>query len=270
MLYKVLAALLVLLAVDSYKYLPLAYTIRFYNVVIGNLYFRKFKPTTSTSVFAINTRQDRCCILECDLFGLHKNNVTYFTDLDIARTDCALRALSVYFQHCQKQKKGSIPFVPLASITNHFLKEIKPFQKYNTMTKIVGWGDKWVWLITLFTTKEVIKISQGSESKFDYNSIVEIGESAPDSIPPLYTGYHKGDKVGERVMCVSIAKLVFKRGRETVAPSEIMRIANANGSDSGNDIDSDKAIDDKGRAAAAVIAKEVNNPVVMMKLFEQA
>lgn len=136
--------------------------------------------------FQIVKRGSYCCPLECDLFGFHKTNSSYFVELDLARTDTVLNAFHGYF-------KTNTPFVPLAEITCHFLKEIKPFQPYDVVSRVVAVGEKWCYVISIFVVKN------------DPNglSLALNGES-------------------QRVCAVSVGKLVFKAGRKTINVNSIL------------------------------------------------
>lgn len=202
----------------SYKYLPGIYNIRFFWVAFKYYYLKN--PVENKSPFKLNIRYERCSILECDFFGFHKNNATYFTELDLCRTECFMSSLHKYFKftknHC---------YVALASITNHFLKEISPLQEYQIYSKIIGWNNKWILIINLFVIDENNKNRKITELP-DYSKLDDINQNIPNSIPPLYT-IDKSSKNNQsikfkRVSCVSIGKLVFKNNRKTEEPFDII------------------------------------------------
>ncbi|VEU19323.1 DEKNAAC100850 [Brettanomyces naardenensis] len=176
------------IAVTSYKYLPLVYFVRFYAIPIKYLRFRKspknlkkFSDTvanSSMSLFGPVTRHTYCAPLECDFFGFHKNNATYQTELDLNRTEVLLAKLYPFFLRFH-EKTGRYPYVPLATIGIYFLKEISPFQSYSIENRILGWDEKWIFVLSKFL-------------------------------------------VGERVVCLSVGKLVFKDGRKTIKPADVI------------------------------------------------
>jgi hypothetical protein len=241
---------LTLIAVSSYKYLPGSYSIRFFWCIAKYIYIKPINKNP-ISPFTELIRYNNCCLLECDFFGFHKNNVTYFTELDICRTETTLNALHYYFKNCYLTGK-KIAFVPLASIQNHFMKEIKPFQNYEMHTKIVSWGNKWFWLITIFTINEKIKEIINPINENDLNLNV------PENLPPLYLNYKNGDKFGKRVCCLSLGKLVFKDGRKTLPPWEAIKLANIN-----NNEFNLKAIENEKK-----IALFSNNPTELLQIYE--
>lgn len=128
-----------------------------------------FSPISSTS---------RSPLYECDL-NLHKSNSTYFSDLDIARTHliCHLIKRSL-------RTRRSL-YVALAGVSCLFRREIKPFEKYEIVSRLLGWDGKWVWVVSHFVAI-------------------------------------KKDKDGSRkIFASALSKYVFKMGRITVKPEEI-------------------------------------------------
>lgn len=256
MIGKILIGLLVVIGVSSYKYLPGAYSTRFYWIAVKYLFFKK---VNSKSPFAELKRDSKCCLLECDFFGLHKNNGTYFTELDLARTDCTLNIIHSYFKN-SVFKNEKLVFVPLASISNHFIKDIKPFENYSISTKIVGWGNKWIWLISIFTIDEKVKFgNSGNVGNVGSNEI-------PEYIPPMYLDYKQDDKFGKRICCISVGKLVFKLGRTTILPWDIIKSSN-----DGNNEVVKVQVENLNKIAfknEVEIGKFINNPVELLKIYE--
>lgn len=260
---KVLVGILAIFSVSCYKYLPGAYTIRFFWIAAKYLYIKKLEKLDDKgnvkSPFVSLIRKSKCCLLECDFFGFHKNNVTYFTELDLCRTECTLNALHRYFKTCII-KGENFAFIPLASICNHFLKEMKPFQNYEMHTKIVGWGDKWLWLITVFTVDEKIKVieNRGNDETQKQVSSSE-SNNVPENVPPLYLNHKEGDKFGKRVYCLSLGKLVFKKGRKTLQPWDVVQLAGT----------SDVEVQKKGFLNEERVAQNTNNVVELLKVYEK-
>lgn len=245
---KLITALLTIIGLSSYKYVPFGYSVRFYWVAFKYFYLEKLSPVVK-SPFTESIRKNKCCPLECDFFGFHKNNGTYFTELDLCRTECTLNAIHTYFKNCILNKKP-FAYVPLASITNHFLKEIKPFQNYQMNTKIVGWGDKWFWLITVFTIKEKIKPIDPVDNE---------GKHVIENIPPLYLYQKDGDKIGNRVVCLSVGKIVFKKGRETLKPWDAFQLAGVK----------DLSIKERGNLGEQKVAEFTNNVSELLNIYHE-
>ncbi|KAG0681541.1 hypothetical protein C6P40_004694 [Pichia californica] len=261
-LLKIIGTILTIFGISSYKYLPGSYTIRFLWVVLHALYLKPInKPIKNNknigeniSPFSTFKRYNKCCLLECDFFGFHKNNVTYFTELDLCRTECGLFALHYYFKN-SILKNEKFAYVALANVSNNFLKEIKPFQNYEMNSKIIGWGDKWVWMITIFTIDEKIKIINNDTN----NNNNTDNKIIPENIPPMYLNLKDGDKIGKRVSCISLAKLVFKQGRKTLDPWNIVQLSGFE----------DNEINLKARKNEIGVSENSNNPLELLKIFEQ-
>lgn len=229
------------MGITSYKYLPGSYNLRFLWVSAKHLYFTPLSDPKSP--FTENVRSTYCALLECDLFGFHKNNATYFTELDLARIDAVLNALHTYFKSYQEKGK-KFAFIPLSSITNHFLKEIKPFQNYEIKSKIVGWGEKWMWTVSVFTIVE--------KRKPDTSNIEIMGKNIAENVPPLYLSDNK------RVVAISIGKLVFKNGRKTVSPWEIVNEAGI----------VDESVNLKANCAEEALVKNLYNPLEILQIYQ--
>lgn len=263
MIGKLFLSLVGIICVSSYKYIFGAYSIRFFWIVVKYLYLKKLEDLDENgqakSPFVEHVRRTKCCLLECDFFGYHKNNATYFTELDLCRTECTLNALHRYFKLAVMKKK-SLTYIPLASICNHFMKETKPFENYEMRTKIVGWGDKWLWLITVFTVDEKIRVIEdrgGTDA--DKKSCHSQSYNVPENVPPLYLHQKEGDKIGKRIYCLSLGKLVFKAGRKTLQPWEVVKLAGS----------TDPEVCKMGYLNEERVAQNANNVMELLKVYEE-
>lgn len=151
---KVVKVLLGLYLASSYKSLPGAYFVRFYYYAVSRLVvpmltgrntanIRKLQAN-KFGVFAHSKINTYASPFECDLY-LHKNNCTYFTELDVSRCDL----MSSIFQKLFVDSKRW-PFVPVANVFTNFLKEIKPFESYSITSNVLCWDDKWIYVISKF------------------------------------------------------------------------------------------------------------------------
>lgn len=198
---KVAAALL---AVTSIKTLPFSYFVQFYAIVIRAVYlgrisyYRNGKRnslgfTQPEDVFGWVPFQSYVSPLEIDMY-LHKSNLTYFTDLDLARTKLVVTVMQRMFIRYRDNENGDFkrkgpknyPFVPVGSIKGAFKRELTLFTPYTIESRFIGWDDyKWVYVLSKFSTK-----GKGST---------------------------------EKVMAIFVTKYVFKRnGRITIRPREIL------------------------------------------------
>lgn len=86
--------------------------------------------------------------MECDL-NFHKSNSTYFSDLDIARTDLMVDVFRDMLSETKK-KEGFYPYIPLGAVTCIFKRELKPYQQYKIRSKVLGWDEKWLFVLSKF------------------------------------------------------------------------------------------------------------------------
>lgn len=89
---------------------------------------------------------------------LHKSNSTYFVDLDFARLKLLCIVLQKgflsYVENEHKDFKLKSIFnnlhIPVASVECSFKKELKMFEKYDVISKIGGWNEKWLFVVSKF------------------------------------------------------------------------------------------------------------------------
>ncbi len=118
-----------------------------------NLYLRllfifivaKFKKRVS--LFEEIKTSHRVFPNDLDLFG-HMNNGRYFTVTDIARIDMLIR--SGLWQELKKRKIIGVN----AGQTVQFRKPLRPFQKYEIITKTIGWDNKHFYVENRFVSKK--------------------------------------------------------------------------------------------------------------------
>ncbi|EGW33463.1 uncharacterized protein SPAPADRAFT_136550 [Spathaspora passalidarum NRRL Y-27907] len=203
MIAKVLKLGFLFLLVTSHKTLPFAYVVRFYYHAIQGFFLSRLKYlATKSNSFGYNSPKDlftwvtlrsHASPLEIDMY-MHKSNSTYFLDLDIARTKLLTRLLQKFWWACYDNDQGkfkskhtlsNIPYTPVATVQCRFIKELKPFQKYDISSRILAWDDKWLFVLSKFVTKK------------------------------------KGEEV---INAIALTKYVLKNGRITVAPKEYLEI----------------------------------------------
>lgn len=236
-----LKTLIAFFVVSNYKVLPFKWTLHFYYYVIKYLFvrplFRKHQkivktipdsspatsnlnisnPTNTTTpitavsetdrhLFYANAYYSRAVLMECDLNG-HKSNSTYFSDLDLARTDLLIDIFDEAFMH-YKKTKGRYPYVPLGSVSCVFKREIKPFQKYVIRSRVLGWDDKWLFVI----------------SRFEFEP--PKGEPAKAGTKSNAKAFPSNESRG-KLAAIGLSKYVFKLGRKTIPPEEFLSHAEA-------------------------------------------
>lgn len=140
---------------SSYKSLPGAYFVRFYATVIPtivapyitgmNTKNLKKLARNKNACFGAHTISTYASPFECD-FYFHKSNSTYFEELDICRSGLMTKIFQKLFL---KSKRW--PYIPVANVFTNFLKDIKPFERYDVSSRILCWDEKWIYVISRFT-----------------------------------------------------------------------------------------------------------------------
>ncbi|KAL1880361.1 hypothetical protein Plec18167_003765 [Paecilomyces lecythidis] len=97
----------------------------------------------------------------------------------------------------------------VGAVSCSFKREIKPYRKFETWTRVVSWDDKWIYMVTHFVEKGHIEQGQ---------CILKSDSGSPG-------GQHKGisREPHKRTLYASaITQFVCKRDRITVPPSAAM------------------------------------------------
>ncbi|KAL4734405.1 hypothetical protein BDV11DRAFT_54973 [Aspergillus similis] len=152
-------------------------------------------------------------VIECD-YNLHKSNSTFFSDLDINRT----QLMMAHFKHVlstasmprktktangngsgQERKKPLI--MAMGGVSCLFHREIKPLQRYEIWSHVLAWDEKWVYVVSYFVKKGALSKDGNVSGDLDHDS-----------------------KVNSKVVLAScMARYVFKEGRITVKPERVLQ-----------------------------------------------
>ncbi|KAK9480576.1 hypothetical protein V1514DRAFT_324836 [Lipomyces japonicus] len=146
----ILAGVTALFWLVNLKSFPTFWHFRFYNSLFKHLYFYKPSKAVASDVFHTRVYTTRSPAMECDL-NLHKSNSTYFSDLDIARTDLIAGLFHKWINDV-KRKENRWPYVALAGVVSLFRREIKPYSKFNIKSRVIGWDEKWIFVLSRFET----------------------------------------------------------------------------------------------------------------------
>ncbi|CAK9440607.1 uncharacterized protein LODBEIA_P46410 [Lodderomyces beijingensis] len=207
---SIIGVLLLALFVVSYKTVPLAYPVRFYFQVIRSLGASKFftkQDATKHNTWGFRDGRDlfkfvdlksSCSLLELD-FYLHKSNSTFFFDLDIARTKLLTQVFQQFWWYAFENRDGKMgkgqpyavanfPYTPVAAVQCQFKRELKLFEKFTIKSRVLAWDQKWLFILSVFTTKD--------------------------------------RKNKEKVNAYALTKYVFKNGRQTIPPPDILKHCN--------------------------------------------
>ncbi|KAK2046121.1 capsule polysaccharide biosynthesis protein [Colletotrichum somersetense] len=185
------------------KRFPLAWHFRVFRNIwwpkVGHFDHRPgsvFRPVVTPSCAAL---------LEMD-YNLHKSNSTYFSDLDVARTDllASLRAEAIRGGLYKEYKNGVM--VLLAGTSCTFKKEISPGTAFDMHSRILTWDRKWLYVVTHYVEK------RKGPGLYTYQPWKKPEEGNSASKSPV-------------VFATAISKCVVKAGRLTVPPEKFLRAA---------------------------------------------
>jgi hypothetical protein len=151
----------------------------------------------------------RSPLTECDI-NLHKSNSTYFSDLDISRSNLVMLLFRNKFQTPYLPHK---PTLILSGVQCTFRKQIKPYQSYEMWTRILSWDDKWLYVVTHFVPKHMF-----TPAGYELQSTPKTPRQGLSR-----TRSNGEDGAQHYVFASAISRYVFKSGRKTVTPEEMFR-----------------------------------------------
>ncbi|KAK9370859.1 hypothetical protein V1509DRAFT_614995 [Lipomyces kononenkoae] len=163
-LSTIFSVLSVLFWAVNAKNIPFAWHGRFYKSVLYYLWINRNPAAIEADVFRTKVWTSRSPAMECDANG-HKSNSTYFSDLDIARTDLMVDVFKKMLLNTKKET-GIWPYLPLGAVVSIFRREIKPYAKYSIKSKIIGWDEKWLFIVSRFELAGSPKACAISISKY--------------------------------------------------------------------------------------------------------
>ncbi|KAI5286223.1 hypothetical protein KEM52_002098 [Ascosphaera acerosa] len=218
-------ALAILLAVVNLKNAPFAWHARVFYYMFSRMHFKKHDLTggarrvitrsnstvvngngcgivhggeiSTHPIFAPSAMLSHTPLTEMD-YNFHKSNSTYFSDLDVSRTalvtDIYTPGVELLRRELDAQRDartgrklypGGI-FVVLGSVYCSFKKPIVAYERYEMQSRVVGWDDKWLYVVTYFLRPE----------------------------------RRKGQ--GKTLLAVGISEYVTKKGRYTISPAKVL------------------------------------------------
>lgn len=149
-------------------------------------------------------------IMECD-YNVHKSNSTFFSDMDVNRAQLLLNlfprlprwAPETAADKPDSKKTEKIVSIALGGTSCVFKREIKPLQRYEVWSRVLSWDAKWLVIVTYFvkagTHKSVMRsLRKGGETK-------------------------DGSDTQKAILAVGVTRYVFKDGRRTTPPEEVLR-----------------------------------------------
>ncbi len=80
-------------------------------------------------------------VLPTDLdINMHLTNARYLSMMDLGRTEFIIQAGMLK----ELMQRHWLPVVAVANLK--FIKQINPFQRFNLITRLVGWDEKWFYM----------------------------------------------------------------------------------------------------------------------------
>ncbi|KAJ5770024.1 uncharacterized protein N7511_002075 [Penicillium nucicola] len=223
MQYALLAAIAGVLFVNL-KALPFVWHLRVIKGLSTQFFGSRLYPRQLTSngvlvddvsggiplIFSYMVTSHQNALMECD-YNMHKSNSTFFSDMDINRAQLLLSlfprlprwAPEVETDKLNTKKAERVVSVALGGTSCVFKREIKPLQKYEIWSRVLSWDSKWLVLVTYFvkagTHKRVMKgLRKGEETK-------------------------DGSEAQKAILAVGVSRYVFKDGRRTAPPEEVLK-----------------------------------------------
>ncbi|KAJ6134375.1 hypothetical protein N7523_000697 [Penicillium sp. IBT 18751x] len=133
---------------------------------------------------------------------MHKSNSTFYADLDISRIELLLTlfkdaitplspraSLAPESPYSRRNRRRPL-IAALGGVMCLFRREIKLYQRYEVVSRVLTWDEKWLYIVSYF-----LKPSR--------QPVTEITE--------------------DRILASAVSKYVFKQGRQTVQPTEALQ-----------------------------------------------
>lgn len=197
---------------------------------VTHLWINPAPPTrmTPSTLFQPAIIKSRNSLMDCD-FNIHKSNSTYFTDLDVARAHlvpllCGRGIAQMRKKFAADGDKGRLGII-LGGVHCSFRREIKPLQAFEIWSRLLTWDRKWIYVVNHFVEKGAVqpkgftlqpwrKTSKG-EGKGNRQE-TQVKNTAANGNEPVATK--------PKIFASSIAKYVFKAGRRTIPPTQMLEV----------------------------------------------
>ncbi|KAH9170385.1 hypothetical protein EDB89DRAFT_1978700 [Lactarius sanguifluus] len=161
---------------------------------------------------------------DCD-YNWHLSNSSYPKLLDLARTNSVLHIFPSFVL-----AGGGFA---LAGTHFQFLREIPMFARYEVRSQIVGWDQKWLYVIHRFvshhkpTSRRSAPSTSGHKSDDDssISSTPTPSASSADlqaQVARAVAAPREPEPDGATLHCISVNVMVFKHGRITVPPALVL------------------------------------------------
>lgn len=172
---------------------------------------------------------------ECD-YNLHKSNSTYFSDLDVSRSQLVTHLLRPGLAavadnartRCVANRDGDVVRgglgIGLGAVFCAFRREVAPWQAYELWTRVLAWDRKWVYLVTHFVVQGKVRPTAWDDGRGGGGASAWFGplRQKKDKTETAALGEGEGEGFEKYVIATAVSKYVFKVGRFTVHPTILM------------------------------------------------
>ncbi|KAK5047593.1 hypothetical protein LTR84_006690 [Exophiala bonariae] len=221
--------------------------------------------------------------METDIFG-HKSNSTYFTDIDIARVHLVTTMFGEGIETIRggttmnglSRKPYSKFSLALGAVSCTFQKELLPYETYDMWTRILSWDDKWLYIVTHFVKKESAIYPRRS-SLYPEQGVKDASNFGQDKVnsESAESQAAAGGLARYPIAASAMSKVVFKNGRRTIKPREMIAASGLLGNKNHGETEREGSIDtaacenatEKERQRGMRIASMLANQIDLEKEF---
>ncbi|EKV04364.1 glucan 1,3-beta-glucosidase [Penicillium digitatum] len=150
--------------------------------------------------------------MECD-YNMHKSNSTFFSDLDVNRAQLLLSLFPRLPRWApttdsatdagKTKKRENTVSIALGGTSCIFKREIKPLQRYEVWSRVLSWDAKWLVMVSYF-------VRAGTHQSVMRD--LQKREQAKEGLDPQ-----------KAILAVAVTRYVFKDGRRTAPPEEVLQ-----------------------------------------------
>lgn len=181
-------------------------------------------------------------LMEID-FNLHKTNSSYFADLDVARAHlvCTLFSRAIERMRggtgayvfasasgngkAKRKEKPPLFGLALGAVSCSFRRELRPYEGYEMWTRLLAWDEKWLYIATHFV-RAGAGAAEASSSLYPEQQVP--GPSKDGTATTAATATTRSPRPEperQHIFATALSKCVFKSGRKTVAPEQMLRMS---------------------------------------------
>ncbi|KAB8230272.1 uncharacterized protein BDW43DRAFT_321569 [Aspergillus alliaceus] len=168
MLLSIFGGIVLVFIIFDPKAIPGLWHARIIAILLNHLVWKRSQPSLSSdgpsALFRPLRTRSYCSITEVD-FNLHKSNSTFYADLDISRIELLLSLFKDVItplsppareggtaESAEKDGRRKLKHLTpaLGGVSCIFRREIKPWQRYDLVSRVLCWDDKWLYIVSHF------------------------------------------------------------------------------------------------------------------------